>query len=287
MLLRIKPIRQIRRTAALRAAALLMLYPCVTALPLAAGLRDSVPVDAAQCRQMRARHVMAVDAPVRCDQLAIVRFSYVDFSGNDRHDGEIMVMAAVDGQVRDIFATLYRRRFPIAGARLMEVYQGDDAAAMDANNTSAFNHRPISGAISGLPSLHAYGLAIDLNPVQNPYIAFGEHGQASYSPAAGSAYANRLNDRPAKAPRAGMAEEVVQVFADHGFLIWGGYWDKPIDYQHFQVSRQIAKRLAALSLADGRTFFRRYVARYRLCVRARPARDHTSPGIACAAEDAE
>lgn len=235
---------------------------CVTAKPIAPESRTS-PVNSAMCARMKARHVLTQGAPVDCDQLRIVRFPYIDFDGRTHDDGAIMVMAAATTHVEAIFNTLYQRRFPIAQAQLMDHYLGDDAASMQHNNTSAFNHRPITGG--NALSLHSYGLAIDLNPIQNPYIQFNNQGQASYSPAAGSNYANRLNPRPAKPVRPGMAEEVVQVFADNGFLIWGGDWDTPIDYQHFQVSRTMAEQMASLPVEAARTLFSSYVARYRTC----------------------
>jgi hypothetical protein len=215
--------------------------------------------------------------------LRLVRFAYVDFDGRKQTDGEIMVLGAVASQVQAIFDTLYRRRFPLARARLMDHYGGDDGLSMRDNNTSAFNHRPVTGG--SLPSLHAYGLAIDLNPLQNPFLRLEAKGQAWISPPAGAGYANRLEPRPGKPRRAGMAEEVVQVFAWHGFPIWGGHWDNPIDYQHFQVSRKLAVRLAALPEPEGRALFARHVERYRACIRgARAAKDTAAAQSTCAAE---
>jgi hypothetical protein len=216
-------------------------------------------LDRASCERLHAAGVIGAAAPVRCDQLAIVRFSYVDFSGIARDDGEIMVLAAVAPEVRALFAALYRRRFPLARARLMEHYRGDDDAAMADNNTSGFNDRPVTGGAE--PSLHAYGLAIDINPVQNPYVSFAADGSARYSPAQGMRYANRLKSRPGKPCRPGMAEDVVALFAEHGFPVWGGYWDTPLDYQHFQVDRKLAQRLASMPEAGARPLFKRELAR--------------------------
>lgn len=227
-----------------------------------------VAIDDAGCRALRNAGVLHADAPVACAQLRIVKFSYVDFDGRKRHDGEIMVMAAVAEHVQAIFDTLLQRGFAIAGAKLMNRYNGDDQASMRDNNTSAFNDRAVVNGSA--PSLHAYGLAIDINPVQNPYLQFDTDGKAAFSPAAGSRYANRLQQRPGKPARKGMAEEVVDLFAEHGFVIWGGDWDAPIDYQHFQTSRKLAERLAALPAAQGRAVFTSYVQRYRTCLR-RPA----------------
>lgn len=224
-----------------------------------------VEIDNAACKALRDSGVMHATAPVRCDQLRIVRFSYVGFDGRQHNDGEIMVMSAAAEQVQEIFDALLQRRFAISGAKLMNRYNGDDQASMRDNNTSAFNDRAVTG--NSAPSLHAYGLAIDLNPVQNPFLQLGEDGKATFSPEAGSRYANRLRQRPGKTARKGMAEDVVALFAEHGFVIWGGDWDAPIDYQHFQTSRTLAKRLAALPVVEGRALFSAYVQRYRSCMR--------------------
>ena len=224
-----------------------------------------VNIDGPACRALRDTDVLHAQAPVDCAQLQIVKFSYLDFDGRLRHDGEIMVMAAAAEQVQALFAALLKRRFAIAGASLMNRYRGDDQASMRANNTSAFNDRAIVNGAA--PSLHAYGLAIDINPVQNPFLEFGMDGKAVFSPAAGTRYANRLQQRPGKPARKGMAEEVVTLFAEHGFVIWGGDWDAPIDYQHFQTSRTLAERLAKLSPAAGKAVFASYVQRYRACMR--------------------
>lgn len=224
-------------------------------------------VDQNMCQIMRDMNVLHKNAPVSCAQLRVVHFSYLGLDGKVHDDGAVMVMAALADHVQAIFATLLQRKFALARAQLMQHYRGDDLAAMRANNTSAFNDRAIinGNANSGAPSLHAYGAAIDINPIQNPFVQFEAAGKASYSPAAGSVYANRLAVRPGKAARKGMAEEVVDVFAEHGFLIWGGDWDAPIDYQHFQISRALAKRLAALPVAQARIVFNDYVKNYRRC----------------------
>jgi hypothetical protein len=149
----------------------------------------------------------------------------------------------------------------------MDAYDADDAKSMADNNTSALNHREITGG--GLNSLHSYGLAIDINPVQNPYVK--RSGEVlSFSPQAGIDYANRLNLRPGRLPRPGMAEEVVDVFADHGFAIWGGYWDNPIDYQHFEVGRAMAEKLAGSAPSLARGLFAKWIESYRQCRRKNP-----------------
>jgi hypothetical protein len=211
------------------------------------------------CSAMELHRVMRPGTPVSCDRLAQVRFSYLGFDGQLRHDGRIVVMNAVAGYVLQIFDTLRSKNFPIAKARLMNDYDGDDEASMADNNTSAFNDRPIAG--TSFVSIHAFGLAIDINPIQNPYIK-REARVLVISPKAGSKYTDRKNLRP------GMAETIVDVFADNGFVVWGGLWRNPIDYQHFQVTPDLASKLARTSPENGKFVFDRYVERYRKCVSA-------------------
>jgi hypothetical protein len=250
----------------------LFLVMCMATIPAAGETRSANAsvasgIDQDACDRMKTRGVLAPDAPVSCEKLAIVRFSYIDFEGRIKRNGEIMVMAAVADFVATIFDALYQRRFPIARAVLMDHYFGDDPASMKDNNTSAFNHRPVTGG--KLPSLHAYGLAIDLNPVQNPFMRLQPDGTAFFSPANGIEYANRLNQRPGKARRSGMAEDVIELFANNGFLVWGGDWDAPIDYQHFQVERKMAERMAALPIEQAHALFSNHVRRYRACLKNR------------------
>jgi hypothetical protein len=164
-------------------------------------------------------------------------------------------MDAVADHVLQIFVALRERRFPIAGVKLMDHFDGNDAASTAANNTSALNVRPVAG--SGRISLHAYGVAIDLNPEQNPYVTrWG--GRVRVDPLSGATYLNRKNQRP------GMAETVKDVFAAHGFVEWGGRWPNPVDYQHFQVSRGLAYELARLPGAEAHAVFGRFVQRSRI-----------------------
>ena len=123
-----------------------------------------------------------------------------------------------------------------ASARPMETFGGSDDESMAANNTSAFNDRTIAG--TSFSSLHAYGAAIDVNPVQNPYVS---RTRAKISPPDGARFVSRTPPQP------GMVEAIITVFATHGFTIWGGAWRDPKDYQHFQIDQRLAERLARLS----------------------------------------
>jgi hypothetical protein len=237
--------------------------PSIAALVLlTASALAATPVDPVQCAAMKTHHVLDAGAPVGCERLAAVRFSYVDFDGRAHDDGTVVVLDAVAPYVEHIFAVLYEHRFPIAKAQPMEAFKGDDALSMAADNSSGFNHRVVQG--SERLSLHAYGVAIDLNPVENPYLT--RNGAAvTVAPPQGAAYLNRRNDRPGKPARAGLAEGIVDVFADNGFLVWGGDWDDPIDYQHFDIGRPLAERLATLRPDQAAAVFASAVRAYRDC----------------------
>ena len=237
------------------------------------------PISKAACSSMEAQHVINPGMPVGCARLSLVRFAYVDFEGRHHNDGEIVVMDAVAAHVYRIFETLNQKGFPIKKARLMDQYGGNDDASMADNNTSGFNGRKITGGSS--ISMHAYGLAIDINPVQNPFVKrVGD--KLAFSPPGGVSYANRFGDRPNKKNFPGMAETVIDVFANEGFTTWGGYWDDPIDYQHFQVSPGLAERLVSLPTAQATTFFDKLVERYRTCLGHDPSRESRLKCLAAA-----
>jgi hypothetical protein len=216
------------------------------------------PVTPSQCVHMRQRHVMNPGAPVACERLRLVTFTHIGFDGAPR-TGALVVMDAVAEDVLQIFIALRERRFPINSARLMDEFDGDDDASTAANNTSSLNVRTVG--VTGQISLHAFGAAIDLNPLQNPYIVRYPDGHTRIDPPHAGAYVSRREIRP------GMAESVIDLFAAHGFVEWGGRWRGTIDYQHFQVGRGLAYRLAGLSPADARALFARHVERARAALR--------------------
>src|SRR5215469_527102 len=230
--------------------------PGGTAEPFAFGSIE--PVDGKLCQDMKDRHVL-VDIFPSCARLRLVRFSYINFDGEIKTDGMIVVIDAISAQVLDLFRQLLEAKFPIKTAMLMNVYGGDDDASMARNNTSAFNDRKIPGKATN--SLHSYGAAIDINPVQNPYV-LRTGVKTEVKPPAGAGYLDR------SAASIGMAEPVVQIFKNHGFLIWGGAWRNPQDFQHFQVSRDVAQKILALEPKEAREFFDKYVQNYRRCIAA-------------------
>ena len=224
---------------------LAIIFLAMTQLPLAwAQGYHHQPIAAELFKAMQAGNTFNKHAPVPKERLRLLTVQYIDFAG-DTQTGELVVLDACADKVLVLFKALYEQGFPIAKMRLMHHYQGDDVQATTDNNTSCYNCRVIAG--SSVLSLHAYGAAIDINPVQNPYVRINEdQGTALYEPTAGIQYANRRLARLGKDYRKGMAEAVVDIFARHGFYWWGGDWDTPMDYQHFQLSRSMTKLYVAM-----------------------------------------
>jgi hypothetical protein len=162
--------------------------------------------------------------PVGPSQLRLLRVSHWDFRGR-AHVGELVVRSTEARDVVSVFRQLYAALFPLRRLRLVDVYGGDDDRSMAADNTSGFNCRQVEGSSSW--SAHAYGLAIDVNPVENPFILNGR-----VSPPASRRYLDRSNVRPGMAVRRNV---LVRAFASIGWS-WGGRWTNPVDYQHFSAT---------------------------------------------------
>lgn len=232
------------------------------------------------CVAMQTNNVITPINPIACERLRRVHFQYINFEGAIA-TGHVVVLDAVADQVADIFSELFAQRFPLQKAVAMEVYQGNDEAAMRDNNTSAFNGRPISGGTAW--SKHAYGVALDINPRQNPYVSLTNEGDAKIlPPASATSFVNRHDVRAGKTKRAGMVESVVEIFARHGFMTWGGEWDFPIDYQHFEIgSRTFVNELLAQTPDAARQIFNQYARSYRQCVAQSIEQDAVKRRVAC------
>jgi hypothetical protein len=165
--------------------------------------------------------------PVPPGELRAIHLSYAGFDGR-AHTGEIVVNAAVVRRVIKVFRILYRTRFPVRRMEPVDAFHGSDRRSMAADNTSGFNCRYADAPGPPQWSMHAYGLAIDVNTVQNPYLEPGLPAQ----PRAGAAYADRSNIRPGMAYPGGI---LVAAFSSVGWR-WGGDWAGSPDYQHFSVN---------------------------------------------------
>jgi hypothetical protein len=162
--------------------------------------------------------------PVGPEQLRRVELDYLGFDGLI-HRGDLIVHQDLVPDVIAIFEQLLRLRYPVAKMRTVEHYPGaEDELSMEDNNTSAFNCRPLPN--SDRWSLHAYGRAIDLNPLLNPYI----DNTGDLQPRTAAQYLDRKRTDPGIL-HAG--DPAVFAFTDRGWR-WGGAWRNPVDYQHFE-----------------------------------------------------
>ena len=165
------------------------------------------------------------ECPVGPDGLRRVELGYLGFDGAI-HRGNLVVASDVVDDVVAIFADLVRLRYPVERMRTVDHYSGaQDEASMRDNNTSAFNCRRMPGGTDW--SEHAYGRAVDLNPLVNPYLGPG----GDLQPATARKYLDRTRDDLGLL-HAGDA--AVTAFTGRGW-IWGGTWRDPVDYQHFEA----------------------------------------------------
>lgn len=173
----------------------------------------------------RMRYSYREGCPVPIENLRYLSVSYWDFDGKI-NQGELVVNQDVADDMVKTMKVIFDAKFPIERMELVDNFKGDDNASMEANNTSAFNCRKKTGNPNSW-SEHSYGRAIDINPVQNPYIT-----GSTVLPPEGDSYTDRSKIRK------GMIvdhDNVVTAFADIGWK-WGGNWKDPIDYQHFSRS---------------------------------------------------
>ncbi len=158
--------------------------------------------------------------PVPLSSLRYVRVSYVGFDGAE-HVGELVLHADAVIPAVVVLQAMWDARFPIERMQLVDDYGASDEASMAANNTSAFNCRAVTGGTGW--SQHAYGRAIDVNPIQNPYFAGGP-----VQPAAGVAFLDRSAVRPGMIV---LGDAVTRALRSVGWG-WGGLWSSLKDYMH-------------------------------------------------------
>ncbi|HVD50202.1 MAG TPA: M15 family metallopeptidase, partial [Gaiellaceae bacterium] len=164
--------------------------------------------------------------PVAPAQLRRLRLRYWGFD-RQAHLGTLVVNARAVTPLVRVFARLYSARFPIRRMRPIDAYGGSDERSLNVDNTAAFNCRRAVASGPKRWSVHAYGLAIDVNPVENPYLEGGR-----VHPRAGRAYLNRSRIRRGMAVRGRL---LVRSFASVGWR-WGGRWTGTPDYQHFSAT---------------------------------------------------
>jgi len=165
---------------------------------------------------------MKYKSRVSISSLSYLKITYIGFDGEE-HVGEMIVSAKLAGEVLDIFKELYEIRYPIEKISLIDEYEANDELSMSDNNTSCFCYRVING--SKKLSNHSLGTAIDINPLYNPYVK-----NKFVSPASSTIYSNRENEFKHKISQ---NDAIYNIFVSKGWT-WGGDWNSPKDYQHFE-----------------------------------------------------
>lgn len=160
-------------------------------------------------------------------QLDTLQVQHVDFEGRTQQ-GTIICNKDIAKDLKDIFAALYKAKYPIERIRPISDYDNDDERSMQANNTSCYCYRPIAG--SNKLSKHALGLAIDVNPLYNPCVRRKKDGTLLIQPATGRPYVDRNKPFKYKITKRDLC---YRLFTQHGFS-WGGSWRSLKDYQHFE-----------------------------------------------------
>ena len=154
--------------------------------------------------------------------LRYIRILYYDFDGKVRQ-GEIIMHKSLAEEVMEIFHELYKAKYPLASVKLIDDFNADDEASMKANNTSGFNYRVVKGTKKR--SLHSYGMALDVNPLLNPYVK-----GSNVDPDTAETYADRSRDFEGKIDKNDLC---YKLFHERGWK-WGGDWKTVKDYQHFE-----------------------------------------------------
>jgi len=162
------------------------------------------------------------NTPFPTSHLAYLTITHANFYGQSQI-GHLIIAASIADEVLDIFREIYEARFPIERMRLIDFYDASDYYSMADNNSVGFNFRYIAGTRT--ISRHGLGMAIDINPIQNPY----QRGDTIW-PIAGTPYLDRTNVRPGMIIH---GDVVHQAFVSRGW-IWGGSWRSPLDFHHFE-----------------------------------------------------
>lgn len=162
---------------------------------------------------------------VQIEDLSYLQVTYWGFDDKE-YIGEIIVNTRVAGEVIEIFKELHQAKFLIEKIRLIDEYNANDDLSMADNNSSAFCYREIVGSSNKL-SNHSYGMAIDINPVQNPYIK-----KNIILPEGGTEYLERENIRKGMIVK---GDVCYNAFKSRGWT-WGGEWKTLKDYQHFELN---------------------------------------------------
>ncbi|MFI6522226.1 M15 family metallopeptidase [Spirillospora sp. NPDC050679] len=168
-------------------------------------------------------HSWRKGCPVAPSGLRMIEMTYWGMDGRTHPDGRLVVNEKAADDLVKVFRTLYDQRYPIRRMEPVDRYKGDDWESIEADNTSAFNCRSATGGSHW--SQHAYGLAVDVNPCENPYVS--SSGHVDHKDCV------KFKDRKRRDPGVIHAgDRTVKAFASIGWG-WGGEWSGTKDYQHF------------------------------------------------------
>lgn len=163
------------------------------------------------------------NAKIGFEELNYLHILFYDFE-NEVQEGEIICNKAIRDDLLEVFQELYEAKYQLCSVRLVDDFDANDEMSMEANNTSCFNYREIRD--TGVLSRHGLGLAIDINPLNNPCV-IGD----SYEPLTAGEFVDRSKDFDHKIDEDDLA---YKLFTEHGFF-WGGSWKSVKDYQHFEI----------------------------------------------------
>ena len=180
-------------------------------------------IDAAQAKRMTGVS-WRPGCPVALRDLRVLRLSHWGFDGKAR-TGRLIVHREAARKLVQVFRDLYTARFPIRRMVPVDAYGASDFRSIEADNTSGFNCRYVEGTTRW--SNHAYGTAVDVNPIENPYVSGGRTSHTASRP-----YVVRTPRRPGMAYEGGA---LVRAF-DRIAWGWGGRWTSVKDYQHFSAT---------------------------------------------------
>ncbi len=185
------------------------------------------PVSSQIKRQMIKGNSYKHGCPISFKNLRYLQIRHLNFNGKTVI-GKMIVHKNVANDVVDIFKELYAIDYPIRKMKLISHYKGLDWQSIEADNTSAFNCRNVIGSKKW--SKHSYGKAIDINPIENPYVF--RSGKSSHK--ASKRYTNRVHKNTSYADKALLLKQdkATKIFKKYGWN-WGGDWTGVKDYQHF------------------------------------------------------
>lgn len=187
-------------------------------------------IDDATFARMKRGGSYPKDCKIDRADLRYLRLLHINFDGETKI-GELICNKTIANDMLSIFKELYEHRYPIARMVLIDEYNAEDEASMRANNTSCFCYRTVAGSTH--LSAHARGMAIDINPLQNPYVRTNKEGQLIKIQPDTKEARQYIKRNSGKAHIINRDDLCYKLFVKHGFT-WGGAWRSVKDYQHFE-----------------------------------------------------